>query len=124
MASVAFALPIKPGKNDAGLKFVEELTTGRSQEFHKRRQPHFERVRIWRQHTPSEMIIVCLEGPDVHGAMQSRAKEDHEFERWFDSKIEEITGHHMKNVSGKGAPAELLMDWHRDKGHAKSKSGH
>jgi hypothetical protein len=120
MGSIAFALPVKPGAKAVGDKFIDDLTGGMADGHHQQnKEQGLTRVKVFRQHTPHEMVVVYLEGPDVGKAMESRAKSGHEFDDWFGKMVEEITGHHP---SGHIEPAELLLDWHHEHGH--SRTGH
>jgi hypothetical protein len=123
MQSIAFALPLLPGKYEEGMQFIRELTSEQSQQHHdQRRQQGYHAVKIWRQTTPEEMIVVYLEAENLKEAMQSRVGSDHSFEQWYQDKIQEITGHHLDQVQGQGAPAEQLVDWHREHGHRQTHS--
>ncbi len=117
--SIAFALPVAAGKREAGMKLIEELTGGKSGDFHARRQQHgFDRIKIFHQTEPTEQVIVYLEGENVPDAMSSKTSDTHEFEQYFDSVVQEITGRHP---SKHGAPpSTLLMDWHKEKGASRT----
>lgn len=116
MAEVAFALPVKSA--EAGRKFVEEMTTKRGDELHQQRKSHgFKAIKVWRQHTPQEMVIVYLQADNLEQAMGARNASDHAFENWFEQMYQEVTGVHPDTISG--PPSEILMDWHHETGHKK-----
>jgi hypothetical protein len=115
MASIAFALPLKEGKKDAGYKFVDELTGAKSAEHHaEQKMRGLTRVKVFSQKVPAEMIVVYLEG-DLQKAFSSGPV------AWFADMVEEITGHHPQKLSSGGAPSEILFDWHETHGHAKGR---
>lgn len=122
MASIAFALPMSSKAMEVGPQFLEELTGAKSGEHSSHsKSAGIDRLKVYRQHTPHEMIVVYMEGDDIEGAMANIANGNTEFHKWFGGKIEELTGHHPRGHSS-AAPAELLVDWHKEKGH--SRSGH
>ena len=120
MGSIAFALPVKPGAKAAGDKFIDELTGGMADGHHQQNKAlGLTRVKVFRQHTPHDMVVVYLEGPNIGKSMEGRGSSDHKFEEWFGKMVEEITGHHP---SGHAMPSEMLYDWHPEMGH--SRTGH
>lgn len=120
MHSRAVAFPVSEGKSDEVRRVVDELVQGeRAEQFHNLRRRHgFERVKVFHQHEPQEMVIVYMEARDMDAAARARAEEDHEFERWFESRMHEVHGSHVSEHGG----TELLLDWHRD--HGASRTGH
>jgi hypothetical protein len=113
MASIAYALPVKD--RDAGYKLVEELTGSRSSDHHAHVTGHgVDRIKVWRQHTPQEMVIIYVEGANIGAAL----KDNSEMAKFLGSSLESVTGHHPSSVHASGPPSELLMDWHREKGHS------
>jgi hypothetical protein len=124
MPSFALALPLKPGQEDLGKQFIEELTGSRSDHLHSQRQKHgFKRLQIFRQTKPTEMVIVYAETDDPHGSHSGRHADDHEFEAYFDEMVEKLTGHHLQRQIGPHPPSELLLDWHPEKGVSKTHHG-
>ena len=122
MGSLAFALPSKPGSEELGKKFVDDLIGTRSSAHHETSKAHgLTRIKIFRQTTPHDMIVVYLEGPNVGKSMAARAQGGGEFDVWFGEMVEKITGHHP-TTHGNEPPAELLVDWHPEHGH--SRDGH
>jgi hypothetical protein len=120
MASIAYALPVKPDQIESGMRLVDELI-GKGDGFHKSRMSYgFDRIRVYRQDKPQPMVVFVLEGSDVHGSLANRNKAEHEFETWFEKRLEEITGHHLDDVHSSGSPSKLIFDWHKDKGHSKT----
>ena len=122
MASIAFALPMTSSAMEMGPKFIEELTGSKSGDHSGSSKTHgLTRIKVFRQHTPNDMIVVYLEGRNLEAAMSAVAKGDSDFNKWFGGKIESLTGSHPSK-HGHSAPAELLFDWHPEHGH--STSGH
>lgn len=124
MPSFALALPLKPGSEDLGRKFIDELTGDRHDHFHGQRQKHgFKRLQVFRQTKPNEMIIVYAEADDPGGSHSARHADDHEFEEYFDKMVEQLTGHHLQKDIGPEPPSELLLDWHPEKGASRTHHG-
>lgn len=122
MASIAFALPMTSGAMEMGPKFIEELTGSKSGDHHGSSKAHgITRIKVFRQHTPHDMIVVYLEGRNIESAMAAVAKGESGFDKWFGGQVESLTGSHPRS-HGHAAPAELLFDWHPEHGH--STSGH
>jgi len=111
MASVAYALPIQPGKSQQSRNFASELAGPRKAEHHAQRKAHgFTSIRVWRQRTPQEMIIVCAEADDLDQALNNHATSNHPFDQWFKQNVQEITGLSLdRNFSAQ--PADLVLDW-------------
>ena len=71
--------------------------------------------------------VVCLAGnraaaragPTASAAFWNRRTADHEFLKWLDSRIEDLTGHDWKYFE-----SEAVMDWHHQEGHrVKARAG-
>lgn len=111
MPGIAFALPLQAGKAEVLRRFLEEHTEARGDEFHEtRRGRGVRKVRVWRQHSPQEMIVVYLEGDDLERAFEQHRSSDHQFDQWFKEMVEQITGHHPDRFAA-GPPADLIFEW-------------
>jgi hypothetical protein len=116
LASIAYALPVKD--KDAGYKLIDELTGSKSDEHHEHLRGHgVDRIKVWQQHTPQEMVVIYVEGSNPGAALRDNS----EMAKYLGGALEDISGHHPDKVHGGGPPSELLMDWHRDKGHSKGR---
>ena len=121
MAAYAWALPVKD--KERGMKLIEELTAERGSEHHGRTREHgFSRLKIFRQDSPQEMVIVYAEAPDVKGSLKSASAAANEFDKWLHDTVEKVTGHNMGDLHRSGPMSQLLLDWHPEKGH--SRTGH
>jgi len=121
MRSVAYALPVKD--RAAGLKFVDDLSKGdKADKYHMSRQKQgFKRIKVFLQSQPQEMVIFYLESGDkVNDSVQARGASGDEFEKWLESEVEKITGHHIGKLTAGKVPSELLYDWHPDHGVSKT----
>lgn len=120
--SIAFAYPVKAGSEQKVEEFMKGLLeTDRKGQHHARSKDlGLKRIKVWRQREPSDTVIVYLEGPDVHESLGRRAKEDNAFDKWYDSMVQEITGITLSAHHAKGAPSELLFDWHHETGHSRT----
>jgi hypothetical protein len=120
MDSIAFAIPLKKGMREQAEKLADELVEGeRSKQFHERTRAYgYSRVKVFAQHHPQEMIIIYLEGEDVHRAMEQQARSDDDFEKWFRGMVKEIAGYDPGKLAAQ-PPSELLHDWHAERGNAR-----
>jgi len=117
MRSIAYALPILPGRVERGLRFLEDLIESRSDTYHRHSGEFgFRRVKIFRQRYPVEMVVVYLEADDVHRAAGRRAASQHEFEDWFGKEFEALTGIHPDHSPAAHRRVELVYDWHHQHG--------
>lgn len=122
MPSIAFAIPVKKGMETHTDKFLDELVDGDiAEHFHNKRREHgYDRIKVWKQVLPDQqLVVVYLEGPDVHGSMKSRAADEHEFERYWSGQMEELSGIHPDKHAHQ-PPSNLVFDWHREKGHSRT----
>jgi hypothetical protein len=121
-ASMSFAFPVKAGSDQKIEEFMKQLLDTERKDDHHARSSELglDRIKVWRQREPVDVVIVYLEGSDLQGALRQRASQGHEFDTWYDSMIEEISGVHPKAHHSKGAPSDLLFDWHREKGHSRT----
>src|SRR4051812_31977280 len=98
MASIAFALPMTSGAMEMGPKFIEELTGSKSGEHHGQSKSHgLTRIKVFRQHTPNDMIVVYIEGQNIESAMAAVAKGESGFDKWFGGQVESLTGSHPRS---------------------------
>ena len=118
MTSIAFAVPVKPGKTKEAREFIEELLGARRDEFDKnRRQRGTQRITVFHQPWPAEQFIVYMESDDHHKAMRDHDPAD-EFEAWFVKRYEDVTGVSPDKLSP--SVSEVVLDWHREKGGSKT----
>ena len=118
MGSIAFAVPVKPGKTADAEKLTEMLTKEQAPGHHETSRSHgAKRIKIYHQERPSEQMVIYIESDDIPTAMKNRAASDHEFDQWFGKMIEEITGYHPDQHFHE-PPSQLLVDWHEEKGHS------
>lgn len=113
MDSIIVALPMRPDMSARGRQFLRELTQEKATTHQERHASHgWERLEIWRQTQPVDCVIIRIEADDIVRAHRSRADADHEFERWFDDVVKEVTG-----VDWMEFTTEKLLDWHQQHGH-------
>lgn len=115
--TIAFMIPIMPGKTDEAREILATLTGDRKDDHNATMTQHgVKRMKVWHQRRPQEAMIIYLESDDIDSSMKSRAESDHPFDDWFDRATEAVTGIHP-DKEFRDAPSELLMDWHVEKGH-------
>jgi hypothetical protein len=114
MTSIAFAVPVTPGKTQDAKAFIAELLGPRRHEFdasRKERGQH--RITVFHQQWPTEQFVIYMEADDHHKAMR-----DHDpsnaFEAWFVKRYEEVTGISPDRLDP--LVSEIMMDWHSEKG--------
>lgn len=113
MAAIAFAFPIKPGMVEAGYKFIEEMGRDRGDDHHAAHKDHgFKVLKIWHQQKPEEMVVVYVEADHIESTRKNRNESKHEFDKWFDQTVMEITGHHPDAFE-----VTPLLDWHHEQKH-------
>jgi len=111
MESIAFALPLKPGKFDELRSSIKELTGPRGKEYHTTRQQRgLTSLKVWHQKTPQEMLIVYLEADSLEEFAIKRSLSGHHLDDWLEKRIEEIVGAHRPHT-------EMVLDWHTEAGH-------
>jgi hypothetical protein len=110
VAEIAFAFPMKAGKADAFRKFLEEHEGPRGQGSHEaRRNRGLRKLRVWRQHSPQEMVVVYLDVDDPQGAHEKLKSSSHEYDKWLLQMAEEVTGHRPDQLPG--PPSDLVFEW-------------
>lgn len=119
MPSIAFALPVAAGKEGQHVrKFIDVLLDEKSSHFRERMHDRgYQRFQIFHQNWPVEQFVIYAEADDVHATM--KGKEDgSEFDAWLRSEFASLTGHELSKL--KGHISELIMDWHHEKGGART----
>jgi len=103
----AFAVPIKPGKEESWKAWVAELTGARKADFDALN----ERMGLtthaaWLQTNPddSQLAVVVLDGPGASEFLGKLATSDHELDAWFRSSVEDI---HPMDFSAPPPPAPV-----------------
>jgi hypothetical protein len=92
-------------------RFAVEHGQTRRGEFHERHVAHgVDKLRVYHQTEPVELVVVYMEGEDLATAFASHRASDHEFDRWFKATVEEIHGYHPDEWGGE-LPAELVVEW-------------
>jgi hypothetical protein len=112
MASVAFVLPIIPGKEGADLEMFEGFKSGEGRgAFEAWHRSHgVRRHAVWHQKTPDGTVaIVLLEADDIGQALGGAATSQEPFDKQFRESVKEIHGVDLAN----DPPAEVtqVIDW-------------
>ena len=120
MESVAFAVPIQPGRVEAVISHVEHLINSLEHPEHGRhRKGYMQRhglnhVRFYHQTYPSDMLIMYLEGPELREAL-ARMAADEQFPNEWEKVVEEATGEGAEPY--RAVPSHQIMDYHHEEGH-------
>lgn len=95
MGSLAFVLPLLPGKTDADRAAMESCWKGdRKAEFEAaRRRVGITREAVFIQKTPGgDLVVVYVEGPDLDSSFKELATSQEPMDRWFREHVREVHG--------------------------------
>jgi len=119
--SIAFAIPIPPGRTEKVLEVCDHMLRAHEQRESQGKHNDYARqhrglkhARFYHQVEPIEALVIYLEGPNISEHMADIARYEHEVEQEFAQLVEAATGH--KPVPGGKAPAHLILDWHHEEG--------
>lgn len=112
MASLAFALPLTPGKTDEWRRWSEELLGPRHSEYKASRgRLGITTERAFLQQTPQgDMVIVYLESDDLMRAFQALATSQDPFDVWFRQRSQDLFSGLDLSQPPPGPLAELVFD--------------
>jgi hypothetical protein len=115
MARVVRAFPLLPGKREALLDFLSDLTARQAETDQFYRPYGVMRESAHLQTTPhGDLVIVCTDLEDADSAAKSYAAEAAPFHAWFKAKVFEVSGIDP-NKQPLGPECSCVFDW-RDKG--------
>jgi hypothetical protein len=117
MASLAFTLPILPGKTQEFRRFAQEVLGPRRDKHEATRQPFggsgITKELAWIQQTPQgDILIVYLEGDDPVSWFQDWMSSQDPHDRWFKQQVQSISGIDF-NQPPAGPLPELAFDWQK-----------
>jgi hypothetical protein len=114
MPSIAFALPILPGKTDAARRFTEEVLGSRRGEFEESEHHLGITKESWHLQSGPEgdMALIYFEAADPAHALEQFGKSQVPFDRWFKRQVQmqDLSGVDISQP-GHGPPSELVLDW-------------
>ena len=103
----AFAVPIKPGKEETWKSWVAETNGARKAEFDEMNQRMgLTTHAAWLQQNPdgSQLAVVVVDGPGASEFLGKLATSDHAFDTWFRTNVEDI---HPMDFSAPPPPAPV-----------------
>jgi hypothetical protein len=109
--TLAFAVPILPGKTDVDRAAMESCRRGERQADHaaSRARAGITRESVWIQSTPDgDVAIVVLESDDIGAAMGTLASSPEPFDAWFRELLVDV---HGMDLSESFPPPEQVMDY-------------
>jgi hypothetical protein len=109
--TLAFAVPILPGKADADRAAMASCRSGERQADHaaSRARAGITRESVWIQSTPGgDVAVVVLEADDVDAAMGTLATSQEPFDAWFREVLKDV---HDIDLAESFPPPELVMDF-------------
>jgi len=112
MESLAFALPLTPGKTDEWRRWSEELRGARHNEYvASRRRLGVATERAYLQHTPQgDMAVIYLEGDDLQQSFQALATSPDPFDVWFRQRSKDLFSGLDLSQPLPGPISELVFD--------------
>ncbi|MEO8967317.1 MAG: hypothetical protein ABI355_06870 [Solirubrobacteraceae bacterium] len=112
MPSIAFAIPIVPGKTDQLRQDALSQAPGgeRRDAYEASRERHgITREAAWIQQTPmGDMSVVYIEADDLEAAFAGLGSSQDPFDAWFRAATREIHGIDPDGLP----PTEQLLDYH------------
>ena len=107
MPSIAFCVPIIPGKEETDPKGFEEAAGPSREEYDaSRRRAGISREMVWHEATSDGTVaIVYREADDIAAAMQAMATSDDPFDQRFRELLKEVHGIDLTE----GGPAPELL---------------
>jgi hypothetical protein len=95
MQSVAFAVPVLPGKTNADRVALASCRSGQRKEAYEdaRRRAGITREAVWIQSTPDgDVAVVYMEADDLAAAFKTIGTSDEPFDSWFRDHIRDVHG--------------------------------
>jgi hypothetical protein len=110
MPSVGFVVPVLPGKEQADLDWMKEMTGPRREDYESSwKQLGVTRHAVWHQQTPDGMVaVVYMEADDIGRAMEGVASSDDPFHQWFRERVEDVHGIDLQ--SGPAPQSQQIHD--------------
>ena len=111
MASIAFVLPVLPGKESTDIEQIERFKAEESEDFGAwNRSNGVHRHAIWHQKTPQgTLAIVLLEADDIGRALGGPATSQEPFDQRFREWIKDVHGVDLANDPP--ADVQQVIDW-------------
>jgi hypothetical protein len=109
--TLAFAVPILPGKTDADRAAMESCRDGDRKADHaaSRTRAGITRESVWIQSTPGgDVAVVVIEANDAGAAMGALASSQEPFDVWFRDVLKDV---HGMDLSEGFPPPEQVMDY-------------
>jgi hypothetical protein len=109
--TLAFAVPILPGKTDADRAALASCRDGQRKADHaaSRGRAGVTRESVWIQSTPGgDVAVVVLEAADVGAAMGTLASSQDPFDVWFRDLLMDV---HGMDLSDGSPPPEQVMEY-------------
>jgi ketosteroid isomerase-like protein/rhodanese-related sulfurtransferase len=109
LQTLAFAVPILPGKTDTDRAVIESCRSGERQADHaaSRARAGITRESVWIQSTPAgDVAVVVLEGNDIGAAIGTLATSQESFDTWFREVLMDVHG--LDLSAGFSSPEQVL----------------
>ena len=109
--TLAFAVPIVPGKTDADRAAMESCRNGDRKADHaaSRVRAGITRESVWIQSTPGgDVAVVVIEADDAGAAIAALSSSQDPFDVWFREVLKDV---HGMDISEGFPPPEQVMDY-------------
>jgi hypothetical protein len=108
MSSIAFVVPVPPGKEQADREWMSALDGERREEYQSAwKDAGFRHHTVWQQETPNGTVdIVYLEADDIPAAMRAVTSSDAPFHQWFRERVCDV---HDLDLSQQAPPQPTLL---------------
>ena len=115
MTSIAYSVPILPGKTEEWKRFCRELLESRRNEYEaSRRRIGIKRECAYLQQTPlGDMAVIYIEADGIARVNQSLATSDDPFDKWFRGRVLDIHGIDLTQPLP-GQRPEIVFEWDAD----------
>ncbi|QBR91488.1 hypothetical protein [Nocardioides euryhalodurans] len=109
MPSLAFAIPVLPGKTDADREAMGSCWRGERRAAYEdaRRRAGVTKEAVWIQATPNgDLAVVYLEADDLEAAFNTIGESGEPFDQWFRDHVEDVHG--ISLADGLPTPEPIL----------------
>jgi hypothetical protein len=108
MSSIAFVVPVLPGKEQADREWMSALDGERREAYQSEwKDAGFRRHTVWQQQTPDGTVdIVYLEADDIPAAMQVVTSSDSPFHQWFRERVRDV---HDMDLAQQNPPQPTVL---------------
>lgn len=112
MPSIAFAIPIQPGKTKDMEQFAREVLEHRDLDELMTRYGIVKESWYLQESPQGDMVIVVFDADDPARVLREFADAQGDFEKWEKKRFQEITGVNFDEPTA-APPSRAILDWPR-----------